>query len=96
MVFDVIEFQLLSAIRLFCFCLYFEKGENKRPPKAAVDAREDVVYLPYSSGTTGLPKGVMLTHYNLMANYLQGADLYEPSKNIYITLQFINNTIYST
>ena len=27
--------------------------------------------LPYSSGTTGLPKGVMLTHRNLVANVAQ-------------------------
>jgi acyl-CoA synthetase (AMP-forming)/AMP-acid ligase II len=31
----------------------------------------DVVALPYSSGTTGLSKGVMLTHHNLVANILQ-------------------------
>jgi 4-coumarate--CoA ligase len=36
-----------------------------------VDPREQVVVLPYSSGTTGLPKGVMLTHRNLVANALQ-------------------------
>ena len=42
-------------------------------PPAAVDPRADVVVLPYSSGTTGLPKGVMLTHYNLVANILQSA-----------------------
>jgi acyl-CoA synthetase (AMP-forming)/AMP-acid ligase II len=36
-----------------------------------VNAAEDVVVLPYSSGTTGLPKGVMLTHRNLGANLVQ-------------------------
>ena len=32
---------------------------------------DDLVYLPYSSGTTGLPKGVMITHRNLVANLAQ-------------------------
>lgn len=36
-----------------------------------VDLHDHVVVLPYSSGTTGLPKGVMLTHYNLVANNAQ-------------------------
>ncbi|HEX9945406.1 MAG TPA: 4-coumarate--CoA ligase family protein [Thermoanaerobaculia bacterium] len=43
------------------------------PPAVAIDPRQDLVVLPYSSGTTGLPKGVMLTHYNLVANVLQSA-----------------------
>ncbi|MEX1279519.1 MAG: 4-coumarate--CoA ligase family protein [Acidimicrobiia bacterium] len=38
--------------------------------QAAVDA-DDVAVLPYSSGTTGLSKGVMLTHHNLVANIEQ-------------------------
>lgn len=32
---------------------------------------DDVVFLPYSSGTTGLPKGVELTHTNIVANSQQ-------------------------
>ena len=39
--------------------------------QAPVDFAEQVVVLPYSSGTTGLPKGVMLTHRNLVANVVQ-------------------------
>ncbi len=36
-----------------------------------VDVDDHVVVLPYSSGTTGLSKGVMLTHKNLVANLAQ-------------------------
>ena len=36
-----------------------------------VDNADHVAVLPYSSGTTGLPKGVMLTHRNLVANVAQ-------------------------
>lgn len=44
-------------------------GAEAKP--AAVDAREDLAAILYTSGTTGQPKGVMLTHYALAANALQ-------------------------
>jgi acyl-CoA synthetase (AMP-forming)/AMP-acid ligase II len=40
-------------------------------PKVHIDPAEDLVALPYSSGTTGFSKGVMLTHRNLVANLVQ-------------------------
>jgi acyl-CoA synthetase (AMP-forming)/AMP-acid ligase II len=41
------------------------------PPAVSIDPANDVVVLPYSSGTTGLPKGVMLTHRNLVSQLVQ-------------------------
>ena len=52
-------------------------ARDEDPPDVVIDSAEDVVALPYSSGTTGLAKGVMLTHRNLIANLLQ-IDVLEP------------------
>ncbi len=41
------------------------------PPRPEVDPARDVVALPYSSGTTGTAKGVMITHANAIAALLQ-------------------------
>uniref|UniRef100_A0A182JN78 Luciferin 4-monooxygenase n=1 Tax=Anopheles atroparvus TaxID=41427 RepID=A0A182JN78_ANOAO len=40
---------------------YSELKQHDRTP-------DDIVFLPYSSGTTGMPKGVELTHVNIVAN----------------------------
>jgi acyl-CoA synthetase (AMP-forming)/AMP-acid ligase II len=53
------------------------------PPPVEIDIYKDLVVIPYSSGTTGLPKGVMLTHHNVVsfismvrpvAGYFEGAN----------------------
>ena len=40
---------------------------SRFPSNVNINPKEDVAVLLYSSGTTGLPKGCMLTHYNLIA-----------------------------
>jgi len=46
-------------------------GADAPSVQVDIDPANDLVALPYSSGTTGLPKGVMLTHRNLVANVAQ-------------------------
>jgi long-chain acyl-CoA synthetase len=47
------------------------KNYPPNPPKVEFNIKEDLVTLQYTGGTTGLPKGAMITHYNLTsARYL--------------------------
>ncbi|HYX29795.1 MAG TPA: 4-coumarate--CoA ligase family protein [Pyrinomonadaceae bacterium] len=57
-------------------------------PRVDIDPNNDLVALPYSSGTTGLPKGVMLTHYNLVANMCQmdGLDYFQSNDTLLCVL----------
>ncbi len=40
-------------------------------PRVEINPEEDVAVLQYTGGTTGVPKGAMLTHYNIFANVIQ-------------------------
>jgi acyl-CoA synthetase (AMP-forming)/AMP-acid ligase II len=53
------------------YATLFTHGDT--PPQVDINPANDVCVLPYSSGTSGIPKGVMLTHRNLVANLAQGA-----------------------
>ena len=56
------------------------------PPKIEFNIREDLVTLPYTGGTTGLPKGAMITHYNIVAGQHLGrafwGDVVEDGKEV--------------
>ena len=41
------------------------------PPKVKINSKKDLAVLQYTAGTTGLPKGCMLTHYNIVSNMFQ-------------------------
>jgi long-chain acyl-CoA synthetase len=45
-------------------------------PPVSIDPENDVAVLQYTGGTTGVPKGAMLTHYNIFANVVQTSVLH--------------------
>jgi long-chain acyl-CoA synthetase len=43
------------------------KKYHPRPPQIEIEPKKDIAILPYTGGTTGLPKAAILTHYNMSA-----------------------------
>jgi long-chain acyl-CoA synthetase len=48
------------------------KRYSPQPPHVQLDPDKDIAVLPYTGGTTGLPKAAVLTHRNLIATQAQG------------------------
>ena len=68
-------------------CLSFDdliQETDTEAPPTEMNVRDDVALLLYSSGTTGKPKGVMLTHYNIVANMCQA--MYVPTAMSYMNV----------
>ncbi|MFX0047253.1 MAG: class I adenylate-forming enzyme family protein [Candidatus Hermodarchaeota archaeon] len=53
---------------------------KSNPPEYESNPKEDLAALVYTSGTTGLPKGTMLTHYNMVSNVAQASPMFELSE----------------
>ena len=47
------------------------RAHEPRPPGVTIDPKKDLAHLAYTGGTTGVSKGVMLTHFNVLVNVLQ-------------------------
>ena len=58
--------------------------EPKELPDPKIKPKEDIAVIQYTGGTTGLPKGALLTHHNVVANVYQIMEIAEYARDQYI------------
>ncbi|KAK2425769.1 4-coumarate--CoA ligase [Trifolium repens] len=84
---ELIDFKIITVDEPPVNCLHFSvisEANEDELPEVEFDP-EDAVALPFSSGTTGLPKGVILTHKSLTTSVAQQVDGENP--NLYLTTE---------
>ena len=62
-------------------------AQNSKPipiPKVKINPKEDIAVIQYTGGTTGLPKGACLSHYNIISNILQIKQVSDYMKEKYL------------
>jgi long-chain acyl-CoA synthetase len=57
-------------------------NSNPEVPEVHINPKEDLALIQYTGGTTGVSKGAMLTHYNIVSNQIQLTNIIYPSIDI--------------
>ncbi|MFX0206435.1 MAG: long-chain fatty acid--CoA ligase [Candidatus Hodarchaeota archaeon] len=60
------------------FKTMMEEGDPSKVPEVEIDPKEDLALIQYTGGTTGVSKGAMLTHYNIVSNQIQLTNVIYP------------------
>lgn len=80
------------ADRVLSYARLMRAGD--RFTSVPIDAERDIAVQQYTGGTTGIPKGAMLTHANVSANVSQATlwakDMYRPKRSVVAVIPFFH------
>jgi long-chain acyl-CoA synthetase len=74
---DIFTFDQIEGAKHWTEVLNLGKGQHQEELQRRIDSiqEKDLATIIYTSGTTGQPKGVMLSHYNLISNVIAAKPL---------------------